>query len=302
LVVSASAKSAFTGAAPLRSLAAVVLDLDGVIYRGKALLPGARKTVRWLRRRNLKVFFLTNNSTLTRAEYGHRLAAMGIPCEKKMVFSSAYACGLYLRKVAKPEGPPWRCPSGHLANGGEGCLALVVGEGGLAGELEEAGIRVVRSLGRRKVDYVVVGMDRKITYKKLADAHLAISQGAKFIASNRDPVYPVENGVIPGGGTIVAAIQAASRKRPLVIGKPSPYILRILLERERLEPSQVLLVGDRLDTDVACGRRAGVWTAIVLTGVTSAEEVAKAPARLKPDWVLAAIKDLPELLGWKGRT
>ena len=284
-----SAEPYVTGPAPLscprqtrrgeQSLTAVVFDLDGVVYRGRTALPGARKTISWLRQRGLKVFFLTNNSTLTRAEYIHRLGRFGIPCKMEMIYSSAYACALYLQE-----------------NGGRHPCALVVGEGGLAGELRRAGIEVVRKLTRKKVDYVVVGMDRKINYRKLADAQSAIFRGARFIASNRDPVYPVEKGLIPGGGTIVAAIQTASQKKPLVIGKPSPYILKVLLRKEKLDPKRVLLLGDRLDTDVASGRRAGVLTAIALTGVTSREEIARAPARLRPHWVIQSIADLPGLI------
>ncbi len=271
------------------ALRAVVLDLDGVVYRGKSLLPGAKQAIAWLREQGLKVFFLTNNSTLTRADYVRRLEGYGIPCAKHEIFSSASACALYLqschRQIRRGE-----------ENGGANSRALVVGEGGLSGELRHAGIGVVRRLDGKKVQYVVVGMDRRITYKKLLDAQAAILQGAKFIASNADPVYPVEHGVIPGGGTIVAAIQAACGQKPLVIGKPSPYILKLLLRQENLKPSQALLVGDRLDTDIACGRRAGVPTVLVLTGVTTRAEVKKAPPRLQPDWVLESLGDLPALL------
>ena len=264
----------------LPALAAVVLDLDGVLYLGKTPISGAAKIVTWLLDQGLKVYYLTNNSTQTRANYVQRLNAMGIFCKKDMVYSSSYACALYLQKQSKA------APT-----------ALVVGEGGLAGELTQAGIKVVRRLGGKRVDYVVVGMDRKINYAKIRDAQQAILQGAKFIASNRDPVYPTEHGVTPGGGTIVAAIQTASQQKPLLIGKPSPFILKLLLNKEKLAPESVLLVGDRLDTDIACGRRSGVRTALVLTGVTSRREAEEAPARMKPHWILESIADLPKLLG-----
>jgi phosphoglycolate/pyridoxal phosphate phosphatase family enzyme len=280
---SVSTQTQHRGLSPLQSLTTVVFDLDGVVYRGHTLLPGAKKTIAWLRDQGVRIFFLTNNSTLTRKEYVHRLEGFGISCSKEMIYSSAYACALYLREN---EGPRPR--------------VLVVGEGGLRTELQRVGVEVVTQLRGKDVGYVVVGMDRKISYRKLADAHLAISRGAKFIASNRDPIYPVEKGVIPGGGTIVAAIETASQQKPLVIGKPSPYILKVLLRKEKIRPKECLLVGDRLDTDVVCGRRAGVWTVIVLTGVTSAEEIAQAPARLKPHWVLNSIADLPNLVAAGG--
>jgi phosphoglycolate/pyridoxal phosphate phosphatase family enzyme len=277
----------------LSSLKVVVLDLDGVVYRGKTTLPGAPESIAWLRDQGLRVYFLTNNSTQTRASYVARLTSIGIPCCEEEVFSSAYACAIYFGK------PKCRAKDGGLPR------VLVIGEGGLAGELKRGGIHVVRPPARRdlvqpKVDYVVVGMDRKITYAKLYAAQQAIVYGARFVASNRDPVYPVEHGIIPGGGSIVAAIEAAGQQKPVLIGKPSPYILKLLLEQAGVAPEQALFVGDRLDTDIYCGKRTGTPTLLVLTGVTSRKEAEKAPERLRPDWIIDSIADLPKLLE-KGR-
>lgn len=259
-------------------LEAVVLDLDGVVYRGKAAIPGAVRSVNWMLRHNLKVFYLTNNSTQSRADYVARLQGMGIPCHEEMVFSSGYASALYVQKHAP------------------GSTALVVGEDGLANELKAVGARVIRNLDDKNIDFVVVGMDRKFTYQKMYDAQQAILSGATFIASNRDPVYPVEGGVIPGGGSVVAAIEAASGKKPLLMGKPSPSILKLLLNSAEVTPGGTLLIGDRLDTDIGCGRRTGVWTLAVLTGVTSRDQAENAPARLKPHWILESIADVPAFL------
>jgi 4-nitrophenyl phosphatase len=261
----------------LSALAAVVLDLDGVLYRGDTAISGAQKTVAWLRRQGLQVFFLTNNSTQTRADYVAVLGKMGIPCEKADIFSSSYAAALHLG-----------CKNGQTA--------LVVGEGGLAKELRAAGLKVIRRAREGKADFVVVGMDRRLTYNKIADAQCAIMGGAKFIATNRDPVYPVEHGLIPGGGTIVAAIETASLTEPLVIGKPSPFMLKLLLKRAGLKPNQALMVGDRMDTDILSAKRAGVNSVLVLTGVTCREEAGRAKGMLRPHWVIDSIADLPDLL------
>lgn len=274
-----------TGRLPLPFITTVVLDLDGVVYRGRTVIPGAKEAIAWLREHGRKVLFLTNNSTLSRHEYEQRLARFGIPCKAEEVYSSAYACALYLRRKRGPQP-----------------RVLVVGEGGLADELRAVGIEVVRELQGRQVDYVVVGMDRNINYAKLADAQTAIFSGAKLIASNRDPVYPMEQGLIPGGGTIVAAIETCGLTKALVIGKPSPYILKVLLRKEQAKPEKTLLLGDRLDTDVVCGRRAKTWTAIALTGVTTCEDIERAPARLKPHWLIESIADLPELVERGGAT
>jgi 4-nitrophenyl phosphatase len=259
-------------------LEAVVLDLDGVVYRGKAAIPGAAKSINWMVRHGLKVFYLTNNSTQSRTDYVTRLQDMGIPCDEEMVFSSGYASALYLQKY------------------GKGTTVLVVGEDGLADELKAVGVRVVRTYGNSHIDFVVVGMDRKFTYQKMFDAQQAILHGATFIASNRDPVYPVEGGVIPGGGSVVAAIEAACGKKPLLMGKPSPSILKLLLAKAGVAPSQALVIGDRLDTDIGCGRRTGAWTLAVLTGVTSREEAESAPERLRPHWILESLADVPKFL------
>jgi HAD superfamily hydrolase (TIGR01457 family) len=255
-----------------------VLDLDGVLYRGDTAISGAQKTVTWLRRQGLQVFFLTNNSTQTRADYVAVLGKMGIPCQKDEVFSSSYAAGLYLGRNGAPP------------------TALVVGEGGLAKELRAAGLKVIRRAREGNADFVVVGMDRRLTYQKIADAQCAIMRGAKFIATNRDPVYPVEHGLIPGGGTIVAAIETASLTKPLVIGKPSSFMLKLLLKRAGLKPNQALMVGDRMDTDIVSAKRAGVNTVLVLTGVTCREEAGRAKGVLRPHWVIDSIADLPNLL------
>ena len=254
------------GLAPLQSISTVVLDLDGVVYRGLTPIPGAQETILWLRQQGIRVLYLTNNSTLSRVDYVHRLGHFGIPCRKEDVYSSSYATALYIKsqKKSRPR-------------------VLIVGEGGLFAELRRAGAEVLRKPDGGPIDYVVVGMDRRLTYTKIAAAQHAIINGAQFVASNRDPVYPVEHGLIPGGGTVVAAIEVASQQKPVLIGKPSPYIMRLLLRNERVSPQQVLLIGDRLDTDIAGAVLCGWDSLLVLTGVSTRDDVTT--SRVRPTFV-----------------
>jgi phosphoglycolate/pyridoxal phosphate phosphatase family enzyme len=266
----------------LAILRLVILDLDGVIYRGNQPLPGAVESVAWLRERGHQVYFLTNNSTLSRSQYARRLKGMGIPAREEEIMTSAYATARYLAREKERR---------------NGARVLVVGEQGLEEELRAAELEVVRELGDGGVDFVVVGMDRGFGYQQLHDAQQAILRGAEFIATNRDATYPVENGgVMPGGGSIVAAIAAASGKEPLLIGKPERPTVEAILEASGAAANEALIVGDRLDTDIALGRRVGLWTALVLTGVSSREEAELTAPALRPHWVLQGVKELPGLI------
>jgi HAD superfamily hydrolase (TIGR01457 family) len=259
---------------PLR---AVIFDLDGVIYRGKRLLPHAAEAVAWARERGLAVRFLTNNSTITRGEYSQRLGEFGIPTPAEQVMTSAYATALYLESRGNGRGK-----------------VLVVGEGGLREEIAQAGFEVVQSADGAR--YVAVGMDRAFNYEMLCAAMQAILNGAEFIASNRDTTFPIENGLLPGGGTVVAAIEAAVGHPPILIGKPTTRMLELLLADLGCEPAEVLIVGDRLDTDIKVGRAVGLRTALVLTGISSAEEASAAPNEMRPEWVIESLAELPPLL------
>jgi HAD superfamily hydrolase (TIGR01450 family) len=139
-------------------------------------------------------------------------------------------------------------------------------------------------------------MDRNFTYRKLHEAQQAIRSGAKFIATNRDATYPVEENVIPGGGSIVAAVATAAEQEPLLIGKPSARAGDLITRRAGVAPSEALMVGDRLETDIEMGRRAGLWTCLVLTGISRAEEVASLPPECRPHWIIGGIGELPNLL------
>jgi len=257
----------------------VVLDLDGVIYRGDSPIPGATATTHWLGQNGYHTYFFTNNSTRNRESYVDLLAGFGIQADRQHIITSASLTAHYF-----------------LDNNLLPATALVVGEGGLADELRSAGVSVVRRRGKKLIDYVVVGMDRKFTYAKLHEAQQAIRNGAYFIATNRDATYPVENNVIPGGGSIVAAVATAAEQEPLVIGKPSAQAGELIVRRAGVAPQEVLMVGDRLETDIEMGHRARLQTCLVLTGISRAEEAAALPQEKRPDFVIESIGQLPRLL------
>ena len=264
---------------PTNSLRAVIFDLDGVIYRGRRLMPHAAEMVAWARERGLAVRFLTNNSTLTRGDYSQRLGEFGIPTAAEHIMTSAYATALHLRARAQP-----------------GTKVLVIGEGGLEQEIGAAGFEVMRPPSSDGARYVVVGMDRSFNYETLRAAMAAILGGAELIASNRDPNFPTENGLLPGGGSMVAAIETAVGCSAAVIGKPSTPMLDALLEELGCEPDEAIIVGDRLDTDIKVGRAVGARTALVLTGISGAEDARAAPDEMRPEWVIETLEHLPPVL------
>lgn len=255
---------------------AFILDLDGVVYRGSQPLPHAVETINLLLADGREVFFVTNNSGATREQYAEHLQRMGIPTSPENVLTSGWATVHYLRQ--------------HMPRA---CL-FVVGEQGLKQELQVAGFQLVDDPEEQLPDAVVVGIDRDFTYQRLTQAQWAILQGAQFIATNTDPTYPAEDRLLPGAGSIVAAICTATGKRPLVMGKPNPRILLPLLDAHRISLDTTLVVGDRLETDIALAHALHMPSALVLTGVTTRDELESTPIDRLPHWVL---KHLGDLLG-----
>ena len=221
-----------------------IFDMDGVLFRGDMPVPGARETLDELRRRGAVVRFLTNNSTKTREHNARILREMGFSAQADEVFTSAVATARFLR----------------------GSTAWVLGEPGLFDELRDGGVEVVAD---GDAEWVVVGLQRDLTYDQIDEAQWRIRSGARFLATNRDVTYPVEKRVRPGAGMVVAAVAAAAEQEPeVVMGKPEPTMVRMILDEADADPSDALLIGDRLDTDIECARRAGCDSVLVLTGVT----------------------------------
>jgi phosphoglycolate/pyridoxal phosphate phosphatase family enzyme len=259
---------------------AVIFDLDGVIYRGRTAVPGGSDTVEWLRSRTIASYFFTNNSTRTRQSYVELLRSFGITADADHIVTSASLTAEYLREKYD----------------GRKATVLVVGEGGLVEELRGAGMRVVRRHTTGPIDAVVVGMDRRFTYLKLYEAQQALRSGAAFIATNRDATYPVEGNVIPGGGSVVAAVATAAEREPVLIGKPSRMSGVLITHQAGVKPDEALMIGDRVETDIVGARRAGIWTVMVLTGISTLEEARETPDRGKPHWVIKSIADIPKLV------
>lgn len=245
--------------------AGVVLDLDGVVYHHDRALDGAADTVAELGRLGVGVAFVTNNATRTPCEVADRLRAMGVPADPPQVLTSASVAAEMIHV-------PARC--------------LVIGERGVRAALDERGLDVVEDAA--SADVVVVAWDRRLTWDKLRRATLALAAGARFVATNSDPVYPSPEGPWPGNGATLAALTAATGRQPEVAGKPRAPLLTAAAER--LPDGPLLMVGDSLATDVAGATALGWDCALVLTGVTSPSELDGAGPR--PTYVLDDVTGL----------
>lgn len=260
-----------TGVTPGPRVRGLLLDLDGVVYEGERRLPGAVEFFRFLRDTGLPFLLITNNSTLRPSQYVEKLARMEIAVRESEVLGSAGATARYLGKAAPP-----------------GARVFVIGEDGLRSAIAEAGF----VLADDDVQYVVVGFDRAFDYRKLTLAIRHVRGGAAFIGSNPDTTLPMPEGLIPGAGTFQAAIAAGSGVVPLVIGKPEPTMFLMGTELIGCAPHETAILGDRLDTDIVGGSRAGLTTLLVLTGVSSLADVEQSV--IKPH---AVFESLPAVQG-----
>jgi glycerol 3-phosphatase-2 len=274
---------------------ALVMDLDGVVYRGDRVIPGAAQALPQIRARGVPVVFLTNNSARTPDEVADRLVAMGVEAAPQEILTSALATAVMLRRE-RFDAPP---------------SAFVIGERGIREALEGAGVRVVDGEPDR-TDLVVVGWDRRADYARLRTASLLVQRGARLVATNPDTSYPAPDGLWPGAGALLAVIVTTTGAAPTVVGKPSRPMFEAAAAMTGAQ--RPLMVGDRLDTDIAGAAGAGWDSMLVLTGASRTEELATAsasapalpiyvgadlaavlaqhaPARPRP----AAASDLPEI-------
>lgn len=263
----------------LGTVSTLIFDLDGVVWRGNAPIAGAVEAIAQLKAAGKRCLYCTNNSSQTPAQFVEKLKNVGVEAVEDDIITSSTATALYLS--AQFTGP---------------FLAYVIGGEGIQAAIQKIGARIVydRDIDDdTNVDCVVAGIDRSFTYDKLNTAQRLIRRGALFVATNRDATYPVEHGVIPGAGAIVAAIETASGTTPVTIGKPRPVMIQLVQQKFKLEAHEIAFIGDRLDTDVVCARRAGVAAILVLTGVTTLPEARRAKGELRPD---AVFPDLPSLV------
>jgi 4-nitrophenyl phosphatase len=272
----------------------LLVDLDGVVYRGADPVPGVAAVLAERAALGDDVVYVTNNSMHYRADYVTRLAAMGAPITADRVVSSARATAL------------------HLVTHEAGIRrVLVVGAGGLERELRDVGLEVVTAghaatrmhqegidgwVAAGAPDAVVTGLDPNLTYLRLAAAADCVRAGARFIATNRDPVYPTERGLRPGAGAVAAAIEATTGVTPLSIGKPAPHLLELAAEAVGRHASEAVMIGDGLGTDLAAARAIGARCVIMLTGVSTREHVDALPADDAPTSIAADATELAAAL------
>ncbi|MDQ2952227.1 MAG: HAD-IIA family hydrolase [Chloroflexota bacterium] len=298
-----------------------IFDMDGVLYRGSIVMPYAQEALTRLRKAGWRVFFATNNSTATRDEYVKRLRSLGLGGDLDHVITSAYATAHYLERLdPKPKD------------------VLVIGADGLRSEIRAVGIGVrdadslpgidpppeaaadgVSPGAMRRYltsldlppppDTVVVGLDLHLTYAKIAEAQRAILAGARFVCSNRDRAYPVEGRLLPGAGTIVAAIEVATEQKAVCIGKPEPFLFEEAIRRALAQDGAghargtkplIVVIGDSTDYDIVAAHRVGATGVLILTGLDEQSALDGAKGDAAPDHVIRSLEELfvlPELAG-----
>ncbi|MEA3408002.1 MAG: HAD-IIA family hydrolase [Chloroflexota bacterium] len=258
----------------LANIRNLLIDMDGVLYRGRKALPGSKELIGFLGEAGINYLLVTNNSTSTPAQFAARLERMGIHVPQASIVTSGVTTANYLRAQA---------PNGARVN--------VVGEHALVEELQKRGF----VMAGRDADYVVCGWDRGINFEKLKTACLAIRDGATFVGTNPDKTYPLEDDIIPGAGSILAALIAATDVEPIVVGKPEPIMFEQSLDLLNAKPEETAILGDRLETDILGGYRAGITTVMVLTGISTAQEAEE--YKVPVDFVFG---DLPTMIqAWR---
>ncbi len=245
-----------------------LIDMDGVIYRGGELIPGAEQFIHLLLDQEIPFLFLTNNSQRTRRDVATKLTRMGIPIMEKHVFTCAMATARFLARQ-KPNG-----------------TAYVIGEGGLLTALHRNGYSIVD----KSPDYVVVGEGRTLTFEMLENAVQMILGGAKLIATNMDPNCPTNTGTRPGCGAIVSLLETATGIKAFSVGKPSPVMMRAARKELQLAASETIMIGDTMETDILGGAQLGYYTILVLSGSTRREDLDRYGYR--PELVVDSVADL----------
>jgi len=257
----------------LRKIKGLIIDMDGVLWQGDTPMPGLHRFFDVLRERQIKFILATNNNTQTPEGFVQKAGKMGVEIPPKQVVTAAVATAQYLRLKYPP-----------------GSRIYVVGEAALKGLIADAGF----TLADTDVKAVVATMDRQLTYEMLKRATLLIRAGADFIGPNPDLAYPTSEGIVPGGGAILAAISAASDRKPLIIGKPESWMFKISMERMQLGVDETASLGDRLETDIAGGQRLGLKTILVLSGISTMADLKS--GAIQPTWVFPGIQELARAL------
>ena len=247
----------------------LILDMDGVLWRDEEPIGDLAAIFGQIMQQKLQVVLATNNSTKTVDQYLDKLNRFVVKLERWQIVTSSLAAANYLERLYP-----------------EGGSVYVVGEAGLISALENKGFCPVESRQEDNVLAVLAGLDRNLTYEKLRTAAKYIQDGALFIGTNTDHTLPTPEGQIPGAGAILAALQTATKQQPVIIGKPEPEMYRWAIELMGILPEETLVIGDRLETDIAGAQALGCGTGLVLSGVTTKEQACQwfpAPDKLAPD-------------------
>jgi NagD protein len=245
-----------------------LIDMDGVVYRGPQLIPGADRFIGELRAADIPFLFLTNNSQRTRRDVATKLQRLGVDVEEEHIFTCAMATARFLA---------WQKPAG---------TAFVIGEGGLLTALHTNGYAIVD----KDPDYVVVGEGRTMTFEMVEAGLKMVLGGAKLVATNLDPNCPTQDGARPGCGAIVAMLETAASVKAFSVGKPSPLMLRAARKELGLTTDQTIVIGDTMETDILGGVQLGFKTILVLSGGTRQEDLARYAYR--PDYVVGSLAEL----------
>ncbi len=240
----------------------LIIDIDGVLWRGRQILPGVREFLDFLTAHGIRYIIASNNSARPASDVIDRLGQLGTRVEESQVLTSAEATAMYLPRLVPP-----------------GARVMLVGGDGIAQCLTRAGYQLIE----RDADAVVAGLDIALTFDKLKRATIEIRRGAVFVGTNPDKTFPSDQGLVPGAGAILAAIQAATDVAPIVIGKPARPMFELAIEKMGGTPEATAMLGDRLDTDIEGARLAGLTSVLVLTGVTARDTLEGSDIR--PDFV-----------------
>ena len=257
------------------NIKALIIDMDGVVWKADSPIGDLEATFNRIRERGLKFVFATNNSTKTSEQYVERLAKFGVDVKPWQVITSSQAAA---HAVAQ------KFP--------KGTKVFMIGEDGIQMALKEKGFEIVSTENASSAEVFVMGIDRGINFDKVAEATLLVRNGIPFYATNTDKTFPTPRGEIPGSGAWISIITTATGVEPIIAGKPYPFLMDLSLEKLGTKRGETLVVGDRLETDIAAGQGAGLACALVLSGVSTQEEAdAWAPR------VNVIEKDLASLIG-----
>lgn len=251
----------------LKSKKGYICDMDGVLYHGNKLLDGVKEFYNWLLENDKKFLFLTNSSERSPKELKQKLQRLGLEVDEKHFYTSALATANFLKQ---------QCPGGSV---------YAIGEAGLINALYDAGF----TMNNVNPDYVVFGETRTLNYEMIERATLLVRKGAKLIGTNPDMTAPTEAGIIPATRALIAPIEMSSGKSAYYLGKPNPLMMRIGLNMIDCDHENTCIIGDRMDTDIIAGIESEIDTILVLTGVTTPEQISQYPYR--PTYVLNGVSD-----------